>query len=193
MIICSKCLEEKDISEFRRDQYNMEGIHPNCNACANKNQRKFYRENLDHVRNYAREYYKKNSAKIAEQRKIRKTAKDKSFEIPITVPKKVTKNINIKYGNDGWKKSKESKWRSRGIIDFTYSDFEKMLISQDNKCYICNKEPSKNASLGIDHNHKTGKPRALLCNNCNNGIGKLGDDIALLQKAINYLKLFDNE
>ena len=41
--------------------------------------------------------------------------------------------------------------------------------------------------LHVDHDHKTGKVRGLLCYNCNNGIGRLKDSIDLLQKAIVYL------
>jgi hypothetical protein len=40
----------------------------------------------------------------------------------------------------------------------------------------------------IDHCHKNRHIRALLCHNCNTGIGKFNDDINLLEKAIEYLK-----
>lgn len=39
----------------------------------------------------------------------------------------------------------------------------------------------------IDHNHKTGKFRGILCNNCNRGIGLLGDSAQNLERAITYL------
>jgi hypothetical protein len=39
----------------------------------------------------------------------------------------------------------------------------------------------------LDHDHKTGDFRGWLCRNCNQGIGKLGDNIEGLQKAISYL------
>lgn len=42
--------------------------------------------------------------------------------------------------------------------------------------------------LHVDHCHKTGKVRGLLCYNCNNGIGRLKDDVSVLEKAIIYLK-----
>ncbi len=63
-----------------------------------------------------------------------------------------------------------------------------MLVEQNNQCYICKSGPSKNQSLHVDHDHKTGKVRKLLCNNCNNGMGKLKDSVELLQKVIDYLK-----
>ena len=42
--------------------------------------------------------------------------------------------------------------------------------------------------LQFDHCHKTEKHRGWLCRPCNAGIGQLGDDIAGLERAINYLK-----
>jgi len=39
----------------------------------------------------------------------------------------------------------------------------------------------------LDHDHKTGDFRGWLCRNCNQGIGKLGDNTEGLQRAINYL------
>jgi hypothetical protein len=42
--------------------------------------------------------------------------------------------------------------------------------------------------LCLDHNHETGKFRGWLCDNCNTGIGKLGDTVEGLERAIAYLK-----
>lgn len=44
-------------------------------------------------------------------------------------------------------------------------------------------------SWSIDHCHKTGKVRGLLCKTCNTGIGHLKDDPNILRSAINYLEL----
>lgn len=62
--------------------------------------------------------------------------------------------------------------------------YNKLLIKQDGKCAICDKYKP----LNVDHCHKTGKVRGLLCFNCNTGIGKLYEDKDILHKAINYLK-----
>ena len=51
------------------------------------------------------------------------------------------------------------------------------------------KEQAKelNQKLSIDHCHKTGKVRGLLCKHCNHGLGKFKDDVNLLKIAIDYL------
>lgn len=43
-------------------------------------------------------------------------------------------------------------------------------------------------SLHLDHCHKTGQFRGWLCFMCNSGIGKLGDDISSLERAVAYLR-----
>ncbi len=68
----------------------------------------------------------------------------------------------------------------------TISQYEQMIKDQNNKCSICGKEPTKR-QLSVDHDHKTGKIRGLLCNNCNHAIGKFDDDVILMIKAINYI------
>jgi hypothetical protein len=57
-------------------------------------------------------------------------------------------------------------------------------------CGICGKatEPGRWGNLHIDHCHKTGKVRGVLCSECNSAIGKLKDDPDLLRKAIVYLE-----
>ena len=72
--------------------------------------------------------------------------------------------------------------------------YEEFLLKQGKVCAICLKpELSKHQSgtlrkLAVDHDHKTGRIRGLLCSRCNNGIGLLGEDIKIFKKAIEYLK-----
>jgi hypothetical protein len=59
-----------------------------------------------------------------------------------------------------------------------------MLRAQEGKCAICGKEAVK---LHVDHDHGTGKVRALLCSNCNGGLGGFRDNIDFLDAAKAYL------
>lgn len=68
-------------------------------------------------------------------------------------------------------------------------DYESMLDKQGGCCAICKGQETRGAnSFSVDHCHSTGKVRGLLCNNCNRGIGLLGDTSDGLMKAVEYLK-----
>jgi hypothetical protein len=72
----------------------------------------------------------------------------------------------------------------------THMDYEKLLRGQKGRCAICKSlTPGQNHKhFCIDHSHKTGKIRGLLCHKCNHGIGSFDDKPKLLQQAIYYLK-----
>ncbi len=64
-----------------------------------------------------------------------------------------------------------------------------LLNKQKNRCAICRKsEPFLNRRLAIDHCHRTGKVRGLLCTNCNTFLGRIEDNPKLLERAIAYVK-----
>ena len=57
-------------------------------------------------------------------------------------------------------------------------------------CQCCGRQSD---SLHFDHDHKTGKYRGFLCHFCNTGIGKLGDDIEGVARALRYLEKHEEE
>lgn len=74
----------------------------------------------------------------------------------------------------------------------TPEQYDEMLAAQDGACALCAEKPKpggiKAASkLHVDHDHETGKIRALLCNRCNQGLGYFRDDTALMQRASLYV------
>lgn len=78
--------------------------------------------------------------------------------------------------------------KSYGI---TEDEFNQMLLKQDNKCAICGTSDWGRPSPSIDHNHKTGKVRALLCNRCNRVLGLTEDSPELISKMLEYLKEYE--
>lgn len=72
----------------------------------------------------------------------------------------------------------------------TQEQYEAMLAEQDGRCAICRSPdwPGKDRRPHVDHCHKTGKIRALLCGKCNNGLGNYDDDPARLRAAADYLE-----
>jgi len=77
----------------------------------------------------------------------------------------------------------------RSKYGITAADYETMLVAQKAVCAICGCPASDFKSrFAVDHDHKTGTIRGLLCFHCNSGIGHFRDDVILLASAIGYLK-----
>jgi hypothetical protein len=72
--------------------------------------------------------------------------------------------------------------------------YQSHFNTQGGKCAICGVRQGhrsrygKVCRLAVDHDHRTGKVRGLLCNNCNRGLGRFKDSIENLEAAIRYLK-----
>lgn len=71
-------------------------------------------------------------------------------------------------------------YRKYGIFE---EDYDRMYEEQKGLCFLCNRE----RTLIVDHNHRTGKVRKLLCSGCNTGIAQFEHDPDLLDKAKEYI------
>ena len=82
--------------------------------------------------------------------------------------------------------------RKHGI---TLADFFDLMDAQNNKCSICSVsfEEIGRKRTHLDHCHKTEKIRGVLCNNCNQALGLLKDDVNTLKSAIAYLEKHNAE
>lgn len=114
-----------------------------------------------------KKYWLKNKDSIAEKRKL----------YAINNPEKI-KNRNF-----------EGRLKNYGL---TVERYNAMYTEQDGLCLICKGKEiltfkGKIKRMAVDHNHKTGKVRGLLCNDCNLMLGYAKDDISLLISAIEYL------
>jgi hypothetical protein len=66
----------------------------------------------------------------------------------------------------------------------TVASYQAMALQQGHRCAICLKE----RKLVVDHCHATGEVRALLCNQCNVGLGAFADDVEAIERAATYLR-----
>lgn len=85
------------------------------------------------------------------------------------------------------KRVHDSVWRNAikrkyGIDENKYNE---MLKEQGGVCKICKKKSEKR--LAVDHDHKSGKVRGLLCSYCNTALGSIRDDKEIAQRMIDYL------
>lgn len=78
---------------------------------------------------------------------------------------------------------KETLYKKYGL---TFIDIARMKVEQNFECAICHKEFKKTPH--IDHDHKTGQVRGLLCSSCNFMLGFAKDKIKTLKSGILYLR-----
>ena len=71
--------------------------------------------------------------------------------------------------------------------NITLVDYGNILVSQNGMCPMCGIPP---ISPVVDHSHKTGKVRGIICRRHNIGLGIFNDSIISLQIAIEYLKKY---
>jgi len=120
----------------------------------------------------------------ATERAIR--AKQRRKDNPELMEKQVArikkrKRNNPEYVVDMRKRSFKRKY------SLSYEDWLKLWEIQDGRCAICEKSFTEPSEACVDHNHKTGKVRSLLCHNCNMGMGLFKDDPRILIKVAEYL------
>lgn len=153
-----------------------------------------YRDaNREKIRQQQRKWYQANRAKVM----------DKNIKWRAENPEKhkaIVKRYSEKYkdrcaaATRAWyqenkPKSKQDAW-ARNLKRFygiTALDYEKMLKKQKGICPICRKQLTLKRPP-VDHCHKTGKVRAILCNSCNWGLGHFKDDIPTVKRAASYLR-----
>lgn len=88
---------------------------------------------------------------------------------------------------------RKSQWKKLGIINergdcFSHVDYDRHYQIQQGKCLGCGLHQTElKRRLCVDHDHKTGKFRGLLCDRCNSALGQAKDLSSVLRKLADYL------
>jgi len=137
----------------------------------------YYQRHKKEMAAYRREYCKKNP----EYRKaIHKNYVKTHREQVIATQKRWRIKHSVKI----------SAYRREHVHGVTPEQFNNMILSANNCCQICKKPFGNNRATTphIDHNHKTGEIRGLLCKFCNSGIGMFMENITIMETAIKYIE-----
>lgn len=91
-----------------------------------------------------------------------------------------------------FKKAKGSDYskdiRLKSTYGISLEEYNRMFQQQEGCCAICGTHQSNvHRSLAVDHDHRTGKVRALLCHKCNAALGNVNDSIDILKEMISYI------
>lgn len=164
---CARCKKTKPIASFHRNDASRDGWQCYCIPCwreYNKN-RKEYRKNL----------------KYPEERRCL------SCDL-VKCASAFSKDLRSKNGLAPHCKECLRFGRLLKLYHLSEEGFWDLFSEQDGKCAICLKPlVFGDKETSVDHCHKTGKVRGLLCFSCNTGLGRFSDDPRLLRIAYLYL------
>src|SRR5262249_30187058 len=76
--------------------------------------------------------------------------------------------------------------RLKRLYGISLEDYERLLARQNGACGICRRKSKR--MLCVDHCHKTGRVRGLLCVRCNTGLGLYKDDPSIMRRGADYLE-----
>jgi hypothetical protein len=160
-----------------------------------------YNKNPDHYRAKSREYYAAHrKERLAYARRYQKANKKLLREKSrvyreanrdiINAKQRAYRESNLEkrraysreYGRAHPRRARNyGLWYRHGL---SVADYRALLKRQKHCCAVCGKKPRKYV---VDHDHKTGKIRGLLCSFCNSLLGFAKDNRSVLKAAIHYL------
>jgi hypothetical protein len=95
-----------------------------------------------------------------------------------------------------WKKENRERYKNYQLLkayNITREQYNHLLKLQNNQCAVCEITQEQHTALfgkelAVDHDHKTGKVRGILCDKHNQALGFIGNDSEVLIRLFEYLK-----
>ena len=107
------------------------------------------------------------------------------------------KSCYVKRQQENYDPIKKRDENLKRVYGIGIEEYNTLLEKQNNRCAICESTDPKGRKSGrgggvdvfyVDHDHKTGNVRGLLCNICNRTMGYIGENSNVLEEMINYLQ-----
>lgn len=140
------------------------------------------------ISNFQKSGYQCNSCRAEKQRNY-------WASLPVEVRRKRQMGVEAqkRYRENNLQKTKQMSRKNHIKRKFGLSieEYESILNSQNKVCAVCQEKCHTGYNLAVDHNHKTGKIRGLLCKNCNTAIGLLKENIQVIENVIIYLSFYE--
>ncbi len=175
---------------------------------ARRSQQKRYRlANLDRLREAAKErrladpkyvdreraYYRTNAEKINARVRADRAANPERYRANEQAYRDKHREKRRQAGSQRYYANREyfaHHGRKRRLKGFglTFETYADLKDAQGSACAICREPFPDSPEPHIDHCHKTGRVRGLLCSRCNQALGLLRDDPALMDRASAYVR-----
>lgn len=136
-------------------------------------------------RGHVAERYVSGGCVVCERDKNREYQKARRRSDPAYAEKQ--RQLDLKRRQLPSDKQRVRNYNYKRLYGIALADYEAMLREQKGACKVC-RAPAGKRRLAVDHNHVTGKVRALLCDRCNPLIGYAHDDPTVLRRAAAYLE-----
>ncbi|MFP3967298.1 endonuclease VII domain-containing protein [Actinomadura fulvescens] len=187
---CRDCGELKPATDFWKRKASPDGLALYCKECFGRRNAASYRGGQEKLGKKARPYRRHSAVpegmkycpRCQETKPLEAFGRNRSEKSGLTAycrPCHTAAMTEIKERTHGGQRNYMLK-RRYGI---TVEDVERMAAEQGGVCIICLRSDPKH----VDHGHKTGKVRGLLCFSCNGALGQFGDDVERLRAAAKYL------
>jgi hypothetical protein len=185
--VCSKCKARKPISEFHKSSKNKDGYKYCCKVC-----RKEYQDRRkDEKAEYDRIYRIINKDAMRDKRTILRGTPDYKEYFHKYWENYYPNNAEtLKERSRAWYRENKTKHQNGTYMrkfGMSKADKDNMIKEQGGKCSICGNQLDNARNTHVDHDHKSGFIRGILCNHCNLLLGHAKDDVNILQSAIKYL------
>lgn len=177
-LICSACGEYKPSSEFYPSRSVPRGYQYKCRACVTA-----YKQSPE-GRKASADYRASHPQKGRSE--AQKRYDDKNRDRLLLKRREHMRLARKERAEEFHKRDREKALlKNYGI---TVDEYNRIFEEQGGVCATCGKpEKSKHGYLCVDHDHKTGKVRGLLCHRCNAALGQVYDNVSILRKLIEYL------
>jgi len=164
---CARCGQIKKLEDFPRKAVTKSGYYSYCKKCCS-----------DYIRNH-HEMFRERWKKYRQKNKKSRSEYNKKYR-------------QGEHRKERLKAMQDSHRFANYGVDA--EEYNTMFDLQNGCCAICGKSQLEfKRSFGVDHNHKTGQVRGLLCGRCNLGTGSFYDDPELVFEAFLYLQSFNIE
>lgn len=194
---CGKCGVTKPLTEFYVSKSKGKP-HSYCRPCLSAYRKRWDRENPEEVRAIKRRYREAHREQVREEKRRYYAAHREKMREQQRVWRELNPDrVMARNQASAEKRRWQALARDHGL---TPDAFLELWRQQDGRCAICRRQLAARAmsrkeagSAGspqshVDHCHKTGRIRGLLCLHCNHGLGNFRDDVAALRRAAEYLE-----
>jgi len=177
MKTCPDCGESKPHSAFGRNRALSDGLSFYCRECLRRRNNAWYRRSREELGKQVRDH-----SWIPDGFRWCPSCRQPVAAADYVRSRTTPSGFGSQCKSCHNRSSGEGYWRRR--YGLTKADVDRLRAAQGDRCAICG-----DCSPGhLDHDHESGAVRALLCQRCNNGLGLLKDDPAVLRAAAEYVE-----